>query len=61
MAEIQQVDVARLTWVDMNNITETIFKPTDCNISRVTLKPSFPILILVYMYYTSHSQPICHW
>lgn len=36
MAEIQQVDVARLAWVDMNNGTETIFKPTDCNISRNT-------------------------
>ena len=56
MAEIQQVDVARLAWVDMNNGTETIFKPTDCNISRVTLKPSSPILILVYMYYTTQSQ-----
>ena len=56
MAEIQQVDVARLAWVDMNNGTETIFKPTDCNISRVTLKLIFPILILVYMYYTTQSQ-----
>ena len=56
MAEIQQVDVARLAWVDMNNGTETIFKPTDCNISRVALKPSSPILILVYMYYTTQSQ-----
>ena len=56
MAEIQQVDVVRLAWVDMNNGTETIFKPTDCNISRVTLKLIFPILILVYRYYTTQSQ-----
>ena len=59
MAVIQQ-DAARLTWVDMDNRMETIFKPTNCNISRVTLKPSSPILILVYMYYTSHSWPIFH-
>ena len=26
-AEIQQVDVVRLTWIDTNNRTETIFKP----------------------------------
>ena len=30
MAEIQQVDAARLTWVDTT--TETIFKPPDCAI-----------------------------
>ena len=29
MAEIQQAYAARLTWVDTNNRTETIFKPPD--------------------------------
>ena len=35
-AEIQQVEAARLTWVDTNNRKETIFKPPDCALLRKT-------------------------
>ena len=37
-AEIQQVDTARLTWVDTNNRMESIFKPLDHNVLCLTLK-----------------------
>ena len=53
-AEIQQVDAARLTWVDTNNKMEAInFQTPHCNSSRVTLEPSSPVLILKQkLYYT---------
>jgi len=66
-AEIQQVDPARLTWDGMNNRMETIFKPLNRNILRITLKPSSYILILKHIsYYTTvdqyatDSRPIFH-
>ena len=67
MAEIQQVDPARLTWDGTNNRTKTIFKPPNHNILHITLKPSSHILILKHIsYYTTvdqyatDSQPIFH-
>ena len=51
-AKIQQVDAVRLTWVDTNNRKETIFKPLDCDILHVTLKPCrFPFLNLKHKFY----------
>ena len=51
-AEIRQADSVRLTWDDTNNRTETIFKPLNRDILRITLKPSTLVLIL------KHNRPM---
>ena len=59
-AEIQQVDAVRLTWVDTNNRTETIFKPLDHDVLCVTLKPSSPVLIYEHKFILYDSRLIFH-
>ena len=59
-ADIQQVDAVRLTWVDTNNRTETIFKPLDHDVLCVTPKPSSPVLIYKHKFILYDSRLIFH-